>query len=184
MSEESEPIIRIGEGWREGAEWQIRRERAAQFLREYTEEGEGFHIGYIPLKHHYFSWCTSLGLSYTEYGPYEILHVLGERALLHYEPSTPAKRQKPATVLGVRMKHPVGLPRYYNKGDRKSISNTVKEAVYAKLRSNGNVCALCGRPILADDTVHIDHILPVRKGGTDDPANLQVVHDRCNLTKG
>jgi len=82
------------------------------------------------------------------------------------------------------MKHPVGLPRYYNEGDRKGLSSKVKEAVYAKLRSNGNVCALCGRPILPDDKIHIDHILPVRKGGTNDLSNLQVVHDTCNLTKG
>jgi hypothetical protein len=184
MSEESKPIRRIGEDWHEGAEWQIRRERAAQFLREYTEEGEGFHIGSIPLKHHYFSWCRSLGLVRTEYGPYEILHVLSERSLLHYEPSTSTERQKPATVLGMRMKRTIGLPRYYKTDERKPLSNTVKAAVWHKLRSNGNVCALCGRPILADDTVHIDHILPVRKGGTDDPSNLQVVHDRCNLTKG
>lgn len=82
------------------------------------------------------------------------------------------------------MKHPVGLPPYYNKGDRKPITNKVKEAVYAKLRSNGNTCALCGQPILTDDTVHIDHIIPIREGGTSDPSNLQVVHDWCNLSKG
>ena len=102
--------------------------------------------------------------------------LLIEKSLLHFELST--------TVTGIRMKHPVGLPRYYNKGDRKRISNKVKEAVYAKLRSNGNACALCGRLILAEDKVHIDHIIPVRKGRIDDPSNLQVVHDICNLTKG
>src|SRR5260370_41554716 len=180
-------IILIREDWRESVvaeRRQERRKRATQFLREYTEEGEGFHVSYIPLKHHYFSWCKSLGLPDTDYGPGEILHVLNERSLLYYEPSTPQKPQSPATVIGIRMKHPVGLPRYYNKGDRKPLSNTVKEAVYARLRSNGNVCALCAQPILADDKTHIDHILPVRKGGTDDPSNLQVVHAKCKLTTG
>ncbi len=181
-----EPLIPIRDEWLESiaAEWQIRRERAAQFLREYTEEGEGFHISYMTLKHHYFSWCTSCGLPDTEYSFGELLHVLEERFVLHCEPSPSTKRLRPATVLGLRMKHPVGLPRYYKTDERKPLSNTVKEAVYSRLRSNGNVCALCGRPILADDTVHIDHMLPVRKGGTDDPSNLHVVHARCNLTKG
>src|SRR5260370_18282476 len=184
VSEESEPIIPLRDKWLESrvAERQERSKRATQFLREYTKEGKVFHVTYNTLKHHYFSWCKTSGPPDTEYSFSEILHVLNERSLVHYEPSTPEKRQSPATVIGMRMKHPVGLPRYY--GDRKHLSNTVKEAVYAKLRSNGNVCALCAQPILADDKTHIDHILPVRKGGTDDPSNLQVVHDRCNLTKG
>lgn len=51
------------------------------------------------------------------------------------------------TIIGMRMKHPVGLPRYYKHKSRKRLSNKTREAVYAKLRSNGNVCALCGQPI-------------------------------------
>jgi DNA-binding transcriptional regulator YiaG len=31
--------------------------------------------------------------------------------------------------------------------------------------------------------VNIDHIKPVVCGGTNDPANLQVVHKRCNSSK-
>jgi hypothetical protein len=158
------------------AERQERRKRVNQFLLEYTEEGEGFSISYITLKHYYFSWCKSIGFSRTEYGFSEILRVLVERSLLHDISSK--------TVIGIRMKSPVELPRYYNKGDRKSISNKVKKAVYAKLSSNGNVCALCEQPILTGEKVHIDHIIPVRKGGTNDPSNLQVVHDFCNLSKG
>ncbi len=181
----------IMEDWRKSAKGQARikrarqflLERARQFLLECTEEGDGFSVSYITLKHHYYSWCQSIGLPREECGFGEIYHVLNERALLRYEPSTKGFGGK-TTVIGVRMKHPVGFPRYYNKGDRKSITNKVKEAVYAKLRSNGNMCALCGRPILTDDKVHIDHIIPVRQGGMDDPSNLQVVHDICNLTKG
>ncbi len=168
----------IMEDWRESAEWQARYRRARQFLLEYTEEGEGYSIRYITLKHYYFSWCKSIGLLPSEYSFSELYHVLVETSLVQYEPAS----QK-STVIGVRMRHPIGLPRYYN-ADRKNISDNVKEAVYAKLRSNGNVCALCGRPILAEDPVHIDHILPVRQGGSNDPANLQVVHAHCNLTKG
>jgi 5-methylcytosine-specific restriction endonuclease McrA len=92
--------------------------------------------------------------------------------------------EQTTTALGIRMKHPIGLPCYYNKGDRKAVTRKVKQAVYAKMQSIGNVCPLCGQPILPIDKVHIDHILPVRFGGTNDPSNLQVVHEICNLTKG
>jgi hypothetical protein len=164
------------EDWRTPVEWLIKTQRVEQFLAEHTEEGEGFHIRYITLKHHYFSWCRLRGLASTEYSWNELLRVLIEKSLMHFEQST--------LVTGIQMKHPVGLPRYYN-GKRKGLSNSVKEAVYAKLHRNGNTCALCGRPIiLPNDKVHIDHIIPVRQGGSDDLSNLQVVHDACNLAKG
>jgi len=165
---------RFSEDRHKSAEWQKRIKRVNQFLLEYTEEGEGFSVSYNHLKHQYYSWCKSMGLDYDEYGFGEILHVLIERDLLGNGTYN--------TVSGIRMKHPVGLPPYYDK--HKGIPKKTKEAVYAKLHSNGNVCALCGRPILANDKVHIDHIIPVRQGGTDGPSNLQVVHNICNLTKG
>ena len=159
------------------AEWKESVERVNQFLLEYTEEGEGFRVGYVTLKHHYFSWCKLMGFSRTN--QYSVLlHVLAERSLFRVS-STPS-----TTVIGIKMKHPVGLPRYYNKGDRKSISNKVKKAVHAKLHSNDDICALCGRPISVDEKVHIDHILPVRQGCINNPSNLQVVHRSCNLAKG
>ena len=166
------------EDWRNSAERQKRNDRVNTFLFEYTEKGEGFSISYKTLKHHYFSWCRAMGLSDTEYDFSEILHMLLEKSLLRNG------IEQPMTVIGLRMKHPVGLPRYYNKGNRKGMTTKVKEAVYAKLNSNGSMCALCGQPISTDDKVHIDHIIPVRLGGTNDTSNLQVVHDICNLTKG
>ena len=166
------------EDWRKSAEWQERKKRVNQFLLEYTEEGEGFKISYITLKYHYYSWCKSIGLTYADFGPADLFHVLDERPSVVHGTGH--------TIIGMRMKHPVGLPSYYSHGKRKRkrISNKTREVVYAKLRRNGNMCALCGRPILADDRVHIDHIIPVHQGGTDDPSNLRVVHDICNLTKG
>lgn len=50
-------------------------------------------------------------------------------------------------------------------------------------------CALCGQPI--DYTLAypdpmaftVDHKVPRNLGGTDDPANLQAAHFRCNRAK-
>ena len=45
-------------------------------------------------------------------------------------------------------------------------------------------CPLCVRAVpFKSDKVHVDHIIPRSENGTDDIANLQVVHARCNLIK-
>lgn len=44
-------------------------------------------------------------------------------------------------------------------------------------------CALCKGPLALHDA-HVDHIMPVAKGGTDDFSNLQITHMNCNLRKG
>jgi len=45
-------------------------------------------------------------------------------------------------------------------------------------------CPECSRPLLPGQRLHLDHIVPTRKGGTDHPSNLQVTHAACNLKKG
>lgn len=45
-------------------------------------------------------------------------------------------------------------------------------------------CSLCGQPLSPyEEHLHIDHIHPRSKGGTNDLHNLQVVHKTCNLRK-
>ena len=50
-------------------------------------------------------------------------------------------------------------------------------------------CGICGgrvdMTLSHPDPMYgsIDHIVPVAAGGTDDPANLQLAHLRCNLSK-
>jgi 5-methylcytosine-specific restriction endonuclease McrA len=48
------------------------------------------------------------------------------------------------------------------------------------LARDDGVCWICGEP--GADSV--DHIVRVRDGGTDDPANLAAVHLACNLRRG
>lgn len=45
-------------------------------------------------------------------------------------------------------------------------------------RDRGN-CRYCGSP-----AVHVDHIVPVRAGGSDDPSNLVAACRDCNMRKG
>ncbi len=43
------------------------------------------------------------------------------------------------------------------------------------------VCQLCSRPV--EGTWHIDHIIPLSKGGPDASWNVQVAHPECNQRK-
>jgi len=49
-------------------------------------------------------------------------------------------------------------------------------------------CAICQcdltGTIAVDKKIHIDHIIPISVYGTNDPTNLQVLCDSCNLEKG
>ena len=43
-------------------------------------------------------------------------------------------------------------------------------------------CYLCGDAIQRD-VLHIDHLIPISKGGEDAPRNLAAAHQWCNLRK-
>jgi RNA-directed DNA polymerase len=51
------------------------------------------------------------------------------------------------------------------------------------LRDGGN-CYLCHQPEDADDPFEIEHVKPVRFGGTDHVSNLRLAHRSCNRHKG
>lgn len=47
-----------------------------------------------------------------------------------------------------------------------------------------HVCGLCGGQINSIEEMHVDHIIPLSRGGKDILANLQLTHARCNIDKG
>ena len=51
-------------------------------------------------------------------------------------------------------------------------------------REQRGICGICGKRIEPWQRMHMDHIIPRSKGGSDDRSNLQATHDRCNLRKG
>lgn len=63
---------------------------------------------------------------------------------------------------------------------RPPLSLTLRQAVIAR---DGYWCGICGSEVIPTD-VHIDHILPVIRGGLDLLVNLQVAHSTCNMRKG
>ena len=49
------------------------------------------------------------------------------------------------------------------------------------LHAAGNKCQVCGASASDGATLHIDHIVPVSKGGTNATANLRALCDKCNM---
>lgn len=45
------------------------------------------------------------------------------------------------------------------------------------------LCGICGDPV-DPANYHVDHVIPMTKGGTHEPDNVQVAHPFCNLSKG
>jgi 5-methylcytosine-specific restriction endonuclease McrA len=48
-------------------------------------------------------------------------------------------------------------------------------------RDNG-ICGICASQI--KDDFHVDHIVPLSRGGSHSYDNTQIAHPRCNLSKG
>ncbi len=55
-----------------------------------------------------------------------------------------------------------------------------RRAVYDR---DGGICQICLQPVAYEDLA-IDHILPIARGGTHCPDNVQASHRLCNSWKG
>lgn len=64
--------------------------------------------------------------------------------------------------------------------ERVYIPQKVKDIVF--MQSHGK-CAICRMPLYKQNST-IDHIIPLSRGGTNDPMNLRAVHPECNRLKG
>lgn len=68
-------------------------------------------------------------------------------------------------------------------------SSYIREAIspsmrYDIMKRDNFRCVLCGASANEGAKLHIDHILPVSRGGKTEPSNLRTLCDRCNLGKG
>lgn len=57
-----------------------------------------------------------------------------------------------------------------------------KADVLVKLKQQGNACHWCRAPL--DKGYHVDHVIPLAKGGTNGPENIACACSACNLSKG
>ncbi|CAH0369498.1 unnamed protein product [Pelagomonas calceolata] len=66
-----------------------------------------------------------------------------------------------------------------------AVSRAVRVEMIEKARRIKAPCPLCGEALgPSDDLLHIDHIVPLARGGRTEMSNLQVVHRICNQKKG
>ena len=56
------------------------------------------------------------------------------------------------------------------------------EDVLKTLEKQRGKCAICLEKL--DEKYHVDHIIPLALGGSNDPDNIQITHGQCNLQKG
>ena len=89
------------------------------------------------------------------------------------------QRKKRRTVVGkLRQRFNNGKYRVLHGGGTRIFPKEAFLAIWA-----GTLCTLCGEPV-ADEDKSMDHIIPVARGGTNEPENFQLAHLRCNQLKG
>ena len=159
----------------------IRYKNDVTFLPEYTnKEAE----------------CVQ-GIKYKKYS--EIEHCLCERAILkpvtffsykcNVEYTSPAGRNSYREYEIFDANHIEELLAEIENDDKKKATVAYQRSImtpairYDVMKRDGFRCVLCGRT--ADDGVklHVDHILPVSKGGKTVISNLRTLCEDCNLGK-
>lgn len=73
------------------------------------------------------------------------------------------------------------LSAYRSQNQRKLMTKKLRKEI---ARRDNYTCQICGKYMPDGVGLHIDHIVPVSKGGKTVPSNLQVLCSRCNGRKG
>ncbi len=86
-----------------------------------------------------------------------------------------------------------GLSEAYDETGKRQAAKVARELERSKLnaglrydvlRRDGFKCTLCGATQADGAKLHVDHIIPVSKGGKTELNNLRTLCDLCNLGKG
>ena len=72
------------------------------------------------------------------------------------------------------------LRQYYSKNQRKLLTKELRREIM--IRDN-YTCQICGKYMPDEIGLHVDHIIPISKGGKTVPSNLQVLCSKCNGRK-
>lgn len=72
------------------------------------------------------------------------------------------------------------LRRKFIENERAKMSDSLR---YNVLKRDNFKCSLCGATIADGVKLHVDHIVPVSKGGKTEISNLQTLCERCNIGK-
>ncbi|WP_329781316.1 HNH endonuclease [Parolsenella catena] len=72
------------------------------------------------------------------------------------------------------------LRKYYAKNQRRLMTPALRQQIAER---DNYTCQICGKYMPDGVGLHIDHIVPVSKGGKTVPSNLQVLCSKCNGSK-
>lgn len=72
---------------------------------------------------------------------------------------------------------------FHNRRESKKTGTISKIRIKRLLSLQRRKCYYCGTPFINSD-FHVDHIIPLAKGGTNTDDNIQLLCPRCNLSKG
>lgn len=73
------------------------------------------------------------------------------------------------------------LSAYRSQKQRKLMTKKLRKEI---ARRDNYTCQICGKYMPDGIGLHIDHIVPISKGGKTVPSNLQVLCSKCNGRKG
>ena len=76
--------------------------------------------------------------------------------------------------------HECTLRNYHSKNQRKLMTKELRKKIMVR---DHHTCQSCGKYMPDEVGLHIDHIVPVSKGGKTVPSNLQVLCSKCNGNK-
>lgn len=110
-----------------------------------------------------------------------------ERLSLHYAARWKANLEENRRRARLRQnQHPerAAIARHLRRARKASAGGRFTAEDIARIRKlQRNRCAEC-RNVLTKATTHIDHIVPLSKGGSNYPQNLQLLCATCNISKG
>lgn len=73
------------------------------------------------------------------------------------------------------------LKEYHARNQRRLMTPRLRHEI---MERDDYTCQICGKYIPDEVGLHIDHIVPIEKGGKSVPSNLQVLCSKCNGSKG
>lgn len=73
------------------------------------------------------------------------------------------------------------LREYNSREQRRLMTHALRRQI---MERDNYTCQICGKYMPDEVGLHVDHIVPVARGGKTVPSNLQVLCSRCNGAKG
>jgi len=68
-------------------------------------------------------------------------------------------------------------------GNCRGLNTLTERRRFEVLKRDNFTCTYCGKTVKDDVKLHIDHIIPLSRGGSNNPNNLTTACDKCNRGK-